>query len=78
MSAGGQQIIILKEGTERERGRDARRNNIMAARVVAQVVKSSLGPRGMDKMLVRGHDAQGDGRAAPRCEDDGGDLKDTG
>jgi thermosome len=52
MSAGGQQIIILKEGTERERGKDARRNNIMAARVVAQVVKSSLGPRGMDKMLV--------------------------
>jgi len=52
MSAGGQRIIILREGTEREQGRDARRNNIMAARVVAQAVKSSLGPRGMDKMLV--------------------------
>ena len=52
MSAGGQQIIILKEGTKREQGRDARRNNLMAARVVAQVVKSSLGPLGMDKMLV--------------------------
>jgi thermosome len=52
MSAGGQPIIILKEGTERERGRDARRNNIMAAQVVANAVKSSLGPRGMDKMLV--------------------------
>jgi len=52
MSAGGQPIIILREGTERERGRDARRNNIMAAQVVANAVKSSLGPRGMDKMLV--------------------------
>jgi len=52
MSAGGQPIIILREGTERERGRDARRNNIMAARVVANAVKTSLGPRGMDKMLV--------------------------
>ena len=52
MSAGGQPIIILREGTERERGRDARRNNIMAAMVVAQAVKTSLGPRGMDKMLV--------------------------
>jgi thermosome len=52
MSAGGQPIIILQEGTERERGRDARRNNIMAAQVVANAVKSSLGPRGMDKMLV--------------------------
>ena len=52
MSFGGQPIIILREGTERERGRDARRNNIMAARVVANAVKTSLGPRGMDKMLV--------------------------
>jgi chaperonin GroEL (HSP60 family) len=51
-AAGGQPIIILKEGTQRERGRDARRNNIMAAMVVAQAVKSSLGPLGMDKMLV--------------------------
>ncbi|MBL7078956.1 TCP-1/cpn60 chaperonin family protein [Candidatus Bathyarchaeota archaeon] len=52
MSAGGQPIIILREGTEREKGRDARRNNIMAAMVVANAVKTSLGPRGMDKMLV--------------------------
>jgi len=52
MSFGGQPIIILREGTERERGRDARRNNIMAAQVVANAVKTSLGPRGMDKMLV--------------------------
>jgi len=51
-AAGGQPIIILKEGTERSRGSDARNNNIMAARIVAQAVKTSLGPKGMDKMLV--------------------------
>src|SRR6059036_3196534 len=49
---GGQQIIILKEGTEREKGKGAVFNNIAAARAVADAVKSSLGPRGMDKMLV--------------------------
>ena len=48
----GQPIIILREGTERSRGSDARNANIMAARIVAEVVKSSLGPKGMDKMLV--------------------------
>ena len=53
--AGGSiPIIILKEGTGRSTGRDAQRNNIMAARVVAETVSSSLGPRGMDKMLVSG------------------------
>ena len=45
-------VIILKEGTERTKGRDAQRNNIMAATVVADTVKSTLGPKGMDKMLV--------------------------
>jgi len=49
---GSQPIIILREGTERSRGSDARNANIMAARIVAEVVKSSLGPKGMDKMLV--------------------------
>jgi thermosome len=49
---GGQPIIILREGTERSRGSDARNANIQAARVVAEAVKSSLGPKGMDKMLV--------------------------
>jgi len=49
---GDQPILILKEGTERSRGRDARDANIQAARIVAEVVKSSLGPKGMDKMLV--------------------------
>ena len=48
----GQSIIILKEGTERSQGSDARNANIMAARVVSNVLKSSLGPKGMDKMLV--------------------------
>jgi len=52
MSQQEQPILILKEGTERSRGSDARNNNIMAARVVAEAVKSSLGPKGMDKMLV--------------------------
>src|SRR4030042_6838846 len=51
---GGQQVLILKEGTSRNRGKDAQRSNIMAARVVAEMVKSSLGPKGMDKMLVDG------------------------
>jgi thermosome len=45
-------ILILKEGTRREKGRDAQANNIRAAMVIADAVKSTLGPRGMDKMLV--------------------------
>jgi len=49
---GGQPILILREGTSRSRGRDAQRSNIMAARIIAEVIKSSFGPRGMDKMLV--------------------------
>ena len=47
-----QPIIILREDTERTRGRDAQRNNIMAAIVIGEAVKSALGPKGMDKMLV--------------------------
>lgn len=49
---GGQPIIILKEGTERTRGKDAQSNNIMAAITIAEAVRTSLGPKGMDKMLV--------------------------
>ncbi len=49
---GGQPIFILKEGTKRETGKDAMKNNIDAAKGIAQAVRSSLGPRGMDKMLV--------------------------
>lgn len=49
---GGQPIFILKEGTKRESGRDAMQNNIDAAKSIAQAVRSTLGPRGMDKMMV--------------------------
>jgi thermosome len=45
-------VLVLKEGTGRTTGRDAQRNNIMAAKTIAETVKSTLGPRGMDKMLV--------------------------
>jgi archaeal chaperonin len=55
--ASGQPIYILKEGTERTRGRTAQSNNIYAARLIAETVKTTLGPRGMDKMLV---DSMGD------------------
>ena len=51
---GGQPIIILREGTSRNRGREAQKANITAAKVIAESVKSSLGPKGMDKMLVDG------------------------
>jgi archaeal chaperonin len=53
----GTPILVLKEGTERERGKGATANNIAAARAVADAVRSTLGPRGMDKMLV---DSMGD------------------
>ena len=45
-------VLLLKEGTERSRGRDARENNIMAVRALSDAVRTSLGPRGQDKMLV--------------------------
>ena len=45
-------VLILKEGTKREKGRDAQGNNISAARAIANAVRTTLGPRGMDKMLV--------------------------
>jgi len=48
----GQPVIILKEGTSRTRGREAQRNNIMAARIIAEAIRTTLGPRGMDKMLI--------------------------
>ncbi|MGC9307503.1 MAG: thermosome subunit beta [Thermoplasmatota archaeon] len=52
MLTAQQPIIILKEGTRREHGRDAHENNIRAAMVIADAVRSTLGPKGMDKMLV--------------------------
>ncbi len=51
-ATGGKPILILAEGTQRFVGRDARRINITAARVIAETVRTTLGPRGMDKMLV--------------------------
>ncbi len=49
---GGQPILILPEGTFRNKGRDAQRSNIAAAKAVADAVRTTLGPKGMDKMLV--------------------------
>jgi thermosome len=49
---GGQPIFILKEGSQRTRGRDAQSSNIAAAKAVASAVRTTLGPKGMDKMLV--------------------------
>lgn len=57
MGMGNAPILILREGTKRDKGKDAQFNNISAARAVADAVRSSLGPRGMDKMLV---DSMGD------------------
>lgn len=52
-SAGATQpVIILKEGAARSRGREAQSSNIMVAKVISQTLKTSLGPRGMDKMMV--------------------------
>ncbi len=53
----GAPVLILKEGTQRTTGTDARRSNIMAAKVIAEILQTSLGPRGMDKLLI---DAFGD------------------
>ena len=57
MMTAQQPVIILKEGTTREKGRGAQNNNIMAAVAISDAVKSTLGPKGMDKMLV---DSMGD------------------
>jgi thermosome subunit len=48
----GVPVIILKEGTQRAAGREALRNNMMAAMAVAEILKTTYGPKGMDKMLV--------------------------
>jgi len=45
-------VIVLKEGSKQSRGKDAQKNNINAAKLIAEIIASSLGPRGMDKMLV--------------------------
>jgi len=53
-TSSGQPVLILKEGSSQVKGNEAQRNNVYAAKLVAEIVKSSLGPRGMDKMLVDG------------------------
>jgi thermosome len=50
--AGGVPVLVLKEGSNRSRGREAQHANITAAKIVAESVRSALGPKGMDKMLV--------------------------
>jgi thermosome len=50
--AGGVPILVLKEGSNQSRGREAQHGNITAAKIVAESVRSALGPKGMDKMLV--------------------------
>ena len=49
---GGVPVLVMKEGSKRSRGREAQHSNIMAAKVIAESVRSALGPKGMDKMLV--------------------------
>ena len=51
-SAGGMPILILKSGSQESKGKEAQKNNFAAVKLIADVVRSSLGPRGMDKMLV--------------------------
>ncbi|MFW3146438.1 MAG: thermosome subunit beta [Thermoplasmatota archaeon] len=57
MYAGGTPILVLKEGTDRKSGKGAQFNNISAAKAIADAVRTTLGPKGMDKMLV---DSMGD------------------
>ena len=57
MISGNTPVVILKEGTKRDSGRRATQGNILAAKAIAEAVRSTLGPKGMDKMLV---DSMGD------------------
>ncbi|MDA1123936.1 MAG: thermosome subunit, partial [Crenarchaeota archaeon] len=51
-SKGTMPVVLLKEGGTERKGREATKNNIAAAKIIAEIVHTSLGPRGMDKMLV--------------------------
>ena len=51
-SKGTMPVVLLKEGTSETKGSEAQKNNIQAAKIIAEIVRTSLGPRGMDKMLV--------------------------
>ena len=52
LTQSGQPILLLREGSTETTGKEAQKNNISAAKVIAEIVRTSLGPRGMDKMLV--------------------------
>ncbi|MBU4607414.1 MAG: thermosome subunit, partial [Methanobacterium sp.] len=52
LGGAGQPIIILPEGTSRFQGKDAQRLNILAGKILAETIRTTLGPKGMDKMLV--------------------------
>ncbi len=52
MLSGQMPILVLKEGTSREQGKNAQKNNIEAAKTIADAIRTTLGPKGMDKMLV--------------------------
>jgi len=77
---GGTPVLILREGSERTRGKDAQSRNIMAAKTIANAVKSTLGPKGMDKMLV---DSMGDavitrqGASTSGNAEEGGECEDS-
>ena len=51
-TSSGQQVLVLRQGSTQSRGRRAQNNNIEVAKLMSEIVKTSLGPRGMDKMLV--------------------------
>jgi len=51
-SAQNMPVVLLKDGASQTKGREAQKNNIAAAKIIAEIVHTSLGPRGMDKMLV--------------------------
>jgi chaperonin GroEL (HSP60 family) len=50
--AGGVPVLVLKEGSNRSQGRETQHGNITAVKIVTESVRSALGPKGMDKMLV--------------------------
>src|ERR1700694_2892292 len=52
VTSGGTPVLILREGSNQSKGKDAQRNNIAAANLITEIRKTSIGPRGMDKMLV--------------------------
>jgi thermosome len=56
MQSAGQPVIILRDNVEQTRGFEAQRSNILAAKAISEAVRTTLGPRGMDKMLVAGDD----------------------